>query len=588
MTKAAPAGREAMHGKQMRNSLCACGSELKYKKCCGSAAAPVAPPRASRQQAQDHFLRGMQHLRAGQIPSAKAMFLAAIQLDETHFEAFHALGAALMQAGQFAQAAGILSRALALRPDAAEAHRDQAVAYDRLNLHEEAIPAYRRAAELAPERADVQHRLGELLVLYSRYEEASRCFDLAADAQPDSTVARIWRSDARLLQGDAAGAEQWARKAAALDPASDAAHGTLGGLLYTQGRFEDAAACFDTALRLNPRAARCWDGLAHCRKYGAGDDSVLDRLRATLDRGDLDDAARMTLHFAAGKIHDDRGEAARAMAQFDSGNALRARDLAFDRAAFEKLVAGAIARFTPDFIARQAALSTPDETPLFIVGMFRSGTTLAEQILSSHPHVRAGGELTVWTPADLESGAAGEFDPARVRAAMAKYLSVLHGLGPSAARVTDKMPFNVFRLGAIHALMPKARIIHCRRHPVDTCLSIYTTLFRSRVGFAARKEDLVFVYRLYLRVMAHWREVLPAGVLTEVSYEQLVCDREAETRRLVAFAGLDWDDRCLRPEQNDRSIGTSSAWQARQPVYATSVDRWRRYEPWLGALGALL
>ena len=135
--------------------------------------------------------------------------------------------------------------------------------------------------------------------------------------------------------------------------------------------------------------------------------------------------------------------------------------------------------------------------------------------------------------------------------------------------------------------MPHARIIHCQRDPIDTCLSIYTNLFQSRVNFAARKEDLVFVYQQYLRMMDHWRKVLPADIFLDVPYERLIADREAETRRLIAFTGLEWNDSCLRPEENDRAIGTASAWQARQPVYETSMQRWRHYEPWLGELRQL-
>jgi hypothetical protein len=178
----------------------------------------------------------------------------------------------------------------------------------------------------------------------------------------------------------------------------------------------------------------------------------------------------------------------------------------------------------------------------------------------------------------------GGFDPITTPAAIEKYLSVLRTIGPQAARVTDKLPPNLFRLGAIHALMPHARLIHCQRDPVDTCLSIYTTLFTTRLPFAAKKADLVFYYRQVCRMMEHWRRVLPESVLLDVEYERLIADRAAETRRVVAFSGLEWDEACLSPERNARPIGTASAWQARQPVYATSVARWRRYEPWLGEL----
>jgi tetratricopeptide (TPR) repeat protein len=594
MTQEGQRGREASLGKQRRNGLCDCGSGVKYKRCCGAVSGPPKAPGplgspSDPRAAQNQFLRGVQLLRSGRTMAATSILLAAIQSDDKHFDAHQALGSALAQNGRFADASEAFSRAVALRPNSAAANANLGAAYDRQNLHELAIEAFRRAVQLKPSLGDVHHRLGELCVMYSRPEEAADHFDRAADINRNTTNARLYRSDAQLLRGDIAAAEQWARKAVALEATSSAAQGTLAGLLYAQGRFDEATTYFETSLRLNPKTAKCWDGLVHCRKYSEADNSIVDRMRAVLRRSDLHDFDRMTIHFAIGKVYDDCGDYAHAMEQFEMANELRAKDLTFDRASFAALVDRNIQLFTQDFIARNAASGTPDQKPLFIVGMYRSGTTLAEQIVSSHPDIAAGGELTVWTPKDIEIDATtGEFDPDGARSAIAKYLSKLQKIGPSAARVTDKLPFNFLRLGAIHSLMPKARIIHCQRDPIDTCLSIYSTLFNTRVSFAARKADLAFCYQQYLRMMDHWRKVLPADIFLDVRYERLIVDREAEIRRLIAFTGLDWNDLCLRPEQNKRSISTSSAWQVRQPVYTTSLQRWRRYEPWIGELRQLL
>ena len=528
-------------------------------------------------------------LRSSQPSAAIPNLFEAIQLDPNHFDAHHALASALLRSGRFTDAVSILSRAVSLRPDSAAAWQDLGGTYDHLSQHDKAIEAYLRALELSPELENVLVRLGELYAMYSRMDEASAFFERAADVNPDTTKARLYRSDALLLSDDIAGAEQWARKAAAFEPSSSAAHGTLAGLLYAQGRFDDAAESYEDALRLNPKAIRCWHGLTQSRVFSPADTPTLDRMRAVLQRGDLNDVERMTMHFAVGKVYDDSGDYARAMEQFDAANRLRAKDLRFDRASLAAMVGRNIQRFTPDFMASTAASGNPDPKPLFIVGMYRSGTTLVEQIVSSHPAITAGGELTVWGPTDLEIDPnTGDFDQARAPAAIARYLSVLQRIGRSAARVTDKLPFNFMRLGAIHALMPNARIVHCQRDPIDTCLSIYTNLFKSRVNFAARKDDLVFCYRQYLRMMDHWRKVLPAEIFIEVQYEHLIADREAETRRLIAFTGLDWNDTCLRPERNERAISTASAWQARQSVYTTSMQRWHHYEPWLGELRELL
>jgi hypothetical protein len=222
--------------------------------------------------------------------------------------------------------------------------------------------------------------------------------------------------------------------------------------------------------------------------------------------------------------------------------------------------------------------------------MPRSGTTLVEQIVSNHPLVAAGEELFFWSNRAASRGVAEAtaLTSAQGRALAADYISLLRRIGPSAARVTDKQTFNFQQLGLIHLLLPSARIIHCRRDPIDTCLSMYFTLFKGRMPFISDKGDLVFAYRQYSRIMQHWRSVLPADRFLEVDYEKLVADREAVTRRLIAFCGVDWHDSCLRPERNERAVTTASLWQARQPVFTTSVARWRRYEPWLGELRRLV
>ena len=228
--------------------------------------------------------------------------------------------------------------------------------------------------------------------------------------------------------------------------------------------------------------------------------------------------------------------------------------------------------------------------PLLIVGLPRSGTTLVEQIISSHPRVAAGGERSFWVKRASAWGVADAtyLSPEMAHDLAGEYLAQLHRIGPTATRITDKQPFNLLNLGIIHLLLPKARIIQCRRHPVDNCLSLYFTNFRQVIGFATDKADLADGYQIYARLMDHWRTVLPSDRLLEVHYEDLIADREAVTRRLVAFSGLDWSDTCLRPERNNRAVVTASLWQARQPVYATSVERWRHYEPWLGELRRLL
>jgi hypothetical protein len=298
----------------------------------------------------------------------------------------------------------------------------------------------------------------------------------------------------------------------------------------------------------------------------------------------------MGLNFALGKALDDFGDSAAAMRAFDAANAVRARIQPFDRAAHAALVDRQIATFSRATMTRPIDTGTVGERAVFIVGMPRSGTTLVEQILSSHPEIAAGGEMSFWgksAPAWLTSTDPVEANRLLMHLAR-DYAVEQNAVSTTAARVTDKNPLNFAWLGLIRMAMPHAFIVHCRRNPVDTCLSCYMTAFSGGNSFAASRADLVFFYREYRRLMAHWRSIIPAERFLELDYEELVTAPEPMTRRLIAFCELSWHPDCLAPERNRRPVQTASVVQARRPVYTASVARWRRYQPWLGELQDLL
>jgi LPS sulfotransferase NodH len=304
----------------------------------------------------------------------------------------------------------------------------------------------------------------------------------------------------------------------------------------------------------------------------------------------LEAAQRLRLHLAIGKAAEDLGDYALAMQHFDAGDAVRRGFVSFDSAAFSIEIDRLIARFTPDVIARAPEFGSSDATPVLIVGMPRSGTTLVEQIVSSHPEAGACGELHFWNQhgaAWHRSGAAVD-ETAFLAKVAADYLGLLHALAPKAARVTDKMPFNFLWAGLIHMAFPRATIIHCRRAAVDTALSIHQTHFHPGLTFPTGGAELVAYFRDYQRLTDHWRSVLPSDRFVDVDYEELTRAPEPVIRRIIAACGLGWDDSCLRPECNPRAVNTPSKWQARQPIFRTSVGRWRRYEPWLGPLRGLV
>jgi hypothetical protein len=313
----------------------------------------------------------------------------------------------------------------------------------------------------------------------------------------------------------------------------------------------------------------------------------LERLRsaAAIPWGNADTLVRV--HLALGKALDDLGRYDEAMQAFDAAADVRARAWPGHVEAFERRANRIIQRFSPEFIKSKRSAGSPDPTPVLIFGMPRSGTTLVEQIVSSHPMVHGAGELQFWNRrgALMEAAGMNVDDTFRLQAA-ADYVDHLRELAVGAARVVDKDPFNFHWAGLIHVAFPRAALIHCRRSPIDTALSIHQTYFSER-SFPTGGEALVRYYRVYERLMDYWRRVLPSDRFLEIDYEDLTAEPIPTSKRMIAHIGLEWDDRCLRPELNKRRVKTASRWQARQPIYRTAVERWRKYEAYLGPLADL-
>lgn len=246
--------------------------------------------------------------------------------------------------------------------------------------------------------------------------------------------------------------------------------------------------------------------------------------------------------------------------------------------------------YTREALARAAAGASDSQKPVFVVGMMRSGTTLVEQIIGSHPAVSAAGELTFWSEVlrKHESTLRREPPSDKLRAKVAAdCLRTLGAYSSDALRVVDKAPVNSDYLGIIHAVFPNARMIYVRRDPIDVCLSCYFQQFSATLNFTMDLSDLAHYYREHRRLVAHWRAVLPAGTLLEVPYAELVADQETWTRRMVEFLGLEWDARCLDFQQTKRTVTTASYWQVRQKIYRGSVGRWQNYKKFIGPLLAL-
>ena len=529
-------------------------------------------------------------LRAGRPAEAIAPLRDAALLEPFNPTIQHDLGLACLEVGRIPDAIAALQRAVAVNPRYGDAYFRMGIALEKQGDIGGAIVAYDRATQLLPSLSEAWFRAGALVYELGHRNEAIGCFRRAAATGGKTSFGRLGKARALLAEDRNQEAEQVLRQTLAHDPGNAMAHDLLGNLLSEFGRFDEARECFQRAIAIAPLLAGSYYDLVRCRPVTSDDDGLLQRMEAALTTPGLEAAQRHRLHLAIGKAADDLGDYALAMRHFDAADTVRRGSASFDWAAFSIEIDRLIARCTPELIARASELGSCDATPVLIIGMPRSGTTLVEQIVSMHPEVGAGDELHFWNERGAawhRSGVAGNETGFFARAA-ADYLSVLRAIGPRAARVTDKMPFNFLWAGLIHLTFPRAIIIHCRRAAVDTALSIHQTHFHPSLAFPTGGAELVAYFRSYQRLVDHWRSVLPADRFIEVDYEDLTREPEPVIRRIIAACGLVWHPACLRPEFNPRAVRTPSKWQTRQPIYRTSVARWKRYEPWLGPLRALV
>ena len=621
-----------------RNDPCPCGSGKKFKQCCAivpsieaAAPLPAAPaldplrmkssdalteagrftgnlsplqralrlgpkeaPAPAAAPADDasaaaylNLARG--YLGAGRVADAIQAWRQATRLDPANHAAWFDLGSALLQVGRLPDAIGAFRRAIAAKSDFAAAHHMLGVALEQQGNDMQAIVALRRAVALSPKLADAHARIGTLCMSLSRRTDAIAALRRAYAVAPQSDVGRLALAKALIAEERQEEAASTLRRMLARSPNHFGARKMLGDVLSYAGRFEEAGEEYERAISSGDQPISAYHSLVMSRTLTEADRPLVDGMQRMLKTGRMDGLPLMILHFSLGKAFDDLKDYEAATRHFDKANRMRNHTSKLDRPRLVEQFDRIIERFTSAFFTAHAALGSPDETPLLVLGMPRSGTTLTERIISSHPVVAGGGELPFWpengTPWEAERSRGVSAGPLQRLAQ--DYLAVLRDIGPDALRVIDKMPPNFIWIGLIHLAFPKARIIHCKRNPIDTCLSIYSTYFTARMDFASDRGDLAFFYRQYGRLMEHWRQVLPPEIYYETVYEDLVADREMRSRELIAFCGLDWDDSCLVPEQNERAVRTASVWQARQPVYKTSVERWRRYEPWLGELREL-
>ena len=581
---------------------------------------------------QAHNNIGIVHYELGEYERAADHYRRAIKLLPGYVEAHSNLGNALRAQKRYDEAIAAYDRALALRGDYVDALNNKGTALRDSGRLAEAQASYRRALALSPASPNVLNNLARALKEEERYAEAARLLTRSLLVEPNNPETLTDLALVRLDEQDIIDAELAAARALALAPDDgDAlnamgrvrteqqnpeaarallsravaakpdladAHNNIAALLKESGDLPGAQQAYAEAVALAPREAAYWLNFADGHRFKAGDPQLaaMEALAAAPER--LPPSGRINIAFALGKAYDDLGRYDDAFARLSAGAALKRRSIAYDEAgtlaAFDRLRA----TFDRTVLAHVGFRS---KLPVFIVGMPRSGTTLVEQILASHPDVHGAGELFdfhhVMHAAAPDPGGPLESLATTVsidqfEAIGRTYVERLKARAPTAARITDKMPANFLFLGAIHLALPDAQIIHVMRDPRDCCLSCYSKMFSGEQNFTYDLGELGRYFRKYAELMAHWRSVLPQGRFIDVRYEDVVADLEGSARRIVAHCDLAWNDACIAFHEAQRPVRTASASQVRQPIYRTSDGRWRAYErhlaPLIEALGDAL
>jgi tetratricopeptide (TPR) repeat protein len=538
--------------------------------------------------AEAHNNLGLALKEQGRLDEAMAHYQRAVALRPGSVDVHNNLGNVLRQQGKLDEAMAHYQRAITLNPDYAEAHNNLGIALKEQDKLDEATLHYQRAVDLKPDFAEAHSNLGSALKAQEKFGEAMVHYQRALALKPD--YAEVYHNMGNVFQLHSKYGEAIAhyQRAIALKPNNGETYYNLANALRELGQFDEAQRASERALELAPRNGRYYRQLFDGERVVAGDRRLAAAETLAEDMASLPIEDQKELHFALGKAYEDLGQGEQSFRHRLEGNALKRQEFAYN----ESEVLGFFDRirtvFTAELPDNKRGLGNPSMVPTFIVGMPRSGTTLVEQILASHPKVFGAGELAEFSKAmkslGLLNGALSfpEAVPAlsaqQLHQLGTSYLDAVRAEAPRAERITDKMPANFSYVGLIHLALPNARIIHMRRDPVDTCLSCFSLLFAGDLPYCYDLGELGRYYRAYETLMEHWRQVLPAGVILDVRYEAVVADTERQARQILAHCGLEWDDACLAFYKTQRPIRTASMTQVRQPVYRTSVGRWKPYQ----------
>jgi tetratricopeptide (TPR) repeat protein len=465
----------------------------------------------------------------------------------------------------------------------------------KLGILDDAEVLLEKVLELAPDYQAARYDYVRVLLDRHRDAKALAELDVLLAAEPQNRSYRAAAATAHVGMGDAEGAVRRYQELLGETPRAPELHLSVAHALKTLGRQGEAIEAYRNAAALRPGYGDAYWSLANLKTYRFSDEE-LARMRA--EEGAVSAAAddRFHLCFALGKAFEDRGEYAESFRYYERGNALKKAHSGYRGAVIERNLHQQQEVCTAEFFAARAGYGCPSAAPIFIVGLPRSGSTLIEQILASHPQVEGTMELAeiprlvgqlqgreIRDEAPRYPAILRELTMADCAALGERYLNDTRVYRTGQARFIDKMPNNFRHLGLIHLILPNARIIDARREPLACCFSNFKQLFASGQEFTYSLTDIADYYRWYVELMAHWERVLPGKVL-QVQYEELVADLEGQVRRMLTYLGLEFEPRCLEFHRTERSVRTASSEQVRQPLYQDGLEQWRHFEPWLGPL----
>jgi len=575
-----------------------------------------------------HYEEGRILHQKGKLSNAERAYKKAIKINQDFVEAHNYLGNVLVERGRFTEASHVYRKALKLLPDNpmllsnigvalllqgenekslrwfdkaisqdpnyADAYNNLGNALRSLGKYAEAAAAYKRAVELNPDLADAYRNLGFMFIELGELDDAANCFNQALSINPRDNKACLGLGRTLNEQGYLDQAVSVYEKSIAVDPGNAEYYKELGKAFSDHGEIEQAVTAYRKALKINPESAEAYRALSKNKKYTEYDDDMR-AMESLLSKREISSEDSIHLAFGLGKAYEDIGN-------FDKSWELLIKATGLKRDSYDYSISESQQQFdrirelfSPEFFSNHLGLGDPDQTPIFILGMPRSGTSLVEQILASHPDVYGAGELndlakvleSIGMPVDkkkteiippelleLDARAFGELGK--------QYIARIRKYSTNAKFITDKMPHNFLRIGFIKAILPNAKIIHCTRDPMDNCLSLFKNNLKGH-KYSNNLSELGQYYRMYLELMDYWKASLP-GFVYDQSYENLVRSQKGQVSKLLQHCGLPWDDACLDFHRTRRKIKTASNAQVRRPMYSDSVKLWARYEKQLEPL----